>query len=500
MKHAAWLLVLVGACGGGHGGGPDGREPDAAPTPDAGPGACAGKTLATIPLVAIYHADLQLEGAEYAASFRIDPAGSGFTIALGGELSTAAPVPLTVGATLDATDGTSGRTLKIDKLDDDCTMHGTWTVCRGGSCYPYQLTAMRTDRIDEPVAQGFTEVSEFAGNPNDSWTTNGIPVNVRVAAGIAYVANYWDGLRIVDVHDPAHPAELGHLVPEYPTQGEIYNDVKIVTANSHTYALMASDVAGMVVVDATTPSAPAIVAHFGTAPGQNQPINVHTIFLDGGKAYLANIDVGLEIWDLADPVHPAKLGQWAPPASGQFSAFPHDLYVAGPRAYVNWWGAGMEIIDVSTPAAPKLVGTFANYGQHTSHSNWVTQVDGRTIAIHGDEQWDSHVHVVDVTEGAPTFATSIGEWGTRPQVSAHNIMAFGSRAYMAYYQDGIRVLDLSDPTHPTPIAWFDTWPGYSLDYGTSFFEGAVGIDVDLAAKLVYVADTQRGLIVLHLDV
>jgi len=297
------------------------------------------------------------------------------------------PVPLTVGATLSATDGTSGKTLAIDTLDADCA--------------------------------------------------NGIPVNVRVANGLAYLSCYWDGLRIVDVHDPAHPAELGHLLAEYPDQGEIYNNV----------------------VDATTPSAPAIVAHFGTPPGQNQPINVHTIFLDGGKAYLS-----------------------------------------GARAYVNWWAAGIEILDVSNPASIQKGGTFAGFGQKTSRSSWGTQVDGRTIAIHGDEQWDSHVHVVDVTEGAPTFATAIGEWKTRPQVSAHNIMAFGSRVYMTYYQDGMRVLDLSDPTRPVPVAWFDTWPGYSPDYGTSFFEGAVGLDVDLANQLVYVADTRRGLIVLHLDV
>jgi hypothetical protein len=381
-------------------------------------------------------------------------------------------------------------------------MHGTWERCgQGGTnCLPYTLEARRDDRLDEPVAHGMTLLGEFDGDPADPWTTTGLAVNVRVDGGIAYVATYWDGLRIVDVHDPAHPAALGHLAPEFPSSGEIYNDVKMVDVGAKRYALMESDVAGVVVVDVTNPSAPAIAAHFGTAPGQNQSTNVHTVFVDGGKAYLANIDLGLEIWDIADPTHAVKLGAWAHPQLAGAMPFPHDLYVAGPRAYVNYWDAGMSIVDVSNPAAPKLVGDFANYGQHTSHSNWVTQVGARTIAVHGDEQWDSHVHIVDVTEGTPAFATSIGEWGTRPEVSAHNIMAFGSRAYLTYYQDGVRVLDLSDPTHPTPIAWFDTWPGTSKTVGTSFFEGAVGLDVDLATGIIYVADAQRGLLMLHLDV
>ena len=35
--------------------------------------------------------------------------------------------------------------------------------------------------------------------------------------------------------------------------------------------------------------------------------------------------------------------------------------------------------------------------------------------------------------------------------------------------------------------------------GNSFFEGAIGIDVDLAANLVYVADTARGLLILRIE-
>ena len=87
---------------------------------------------------------------------------------------------------------------------------------------------------------------------------------------------------------------------------------------------------------------------------------------------------------------------------------------------------------------------------------------------------------------------------TRPEVSVHNVMASGDRAYVAYYQDGVRILDLSDPTDPTEIAHYQTWPGYDPRYGYSFFEGALGLDLDLDAGLVYVADSHRGLIVLRI--
>jgi hypothetical protein len=481
---------------------------DAAAPSDARPsGACAEISLDRLTLPGIYHGDLTLDGSEAATSFRIDASAAGPVVALGGGLAqgvSSVPVAVSpVGIVATMGDDSDGRTLSLTSLDRDCTLRGTWRRCVNHKCYVYELEARRADHLDEPVAHGLTELGEWNGAPGDEWTRAGLAVNVRVDDGVAYLATYQDGLRIVDVHDPAHLVELGHLAPLYPDRGEIYNDVKVVDvagATPRRYALLASNFRGVVVIDVTTPTAPVPVATFGTAAPAAPSSNVHSIFVDGGKAYLANIEVGLEIWDLADPAHATRLGLWAHPDVAGADVFPHDLYVAGARAYVDYWGAGMSIVDVSTPSAPRLVGEFAGYGQHTSHSSWVTQIGARTIAVHGDEQWGAHLHVVDVTEGSPAFATSIGEWQTRPEVSIHNVMAFGSRAYVAYYQDGVRVLDLSDPAHPTPIAWFDTWPGYPDAEGTSFFEAAVGIDVDLDRQLVYVADASRGLIVLHLDV
>jgi hypothetical protein len=93
----------------------------------------------------------------------------------------------------------------------------------------------------------------------------------------------------------------------------------------------------------------------------------------------------------------------------------------------------------------------------------------------------------------------IAEWKTRDYVSIHNLMAFGTKAYFTYYQDGVRVLDMSDPTHPQQVGYYNTWDPQA-DYTTSFFfESAVGLDVDLTRKLIFVADSPRGLLILHDD-
>ena len=72
-------------------------------------------------------------------------------------------------------------------------------------------------------------------------------------------------------------------------------------------------------------------------------------------------------------------------------------------------------------------------------------------------------------------------------------------AYFTYYQDGVRVLDLSDPTQPTQRGYFNTWDPQGAASSSRFFEGAVGLDVDPERKLIFVADSPRGLLILRDD-
>jgi len=75
-------------------------------------------------------------------------------------------------------------------------------------------------------------------------------------------------------------------------------------------------------------------------------------------------------------------------------------------------------------------------------------------------------------------------------------MAIGSRVYAAQYRDGVRVVDISDPTAPSLIAYFNTWiPGA----GRAGDLGTFCIDLDPARRRIYVADSVRGLLILQAD-
>jgi hypothetical protein len=157
------------------------------------------------------------------------------------------------------------------------------------------------------------------------------------------------------------------------------------------------------------------------------------------------------------------------------------------------------MVDFTTPAAPRLLGSWEPTPTHTSHSNWTTTVSGRRIALHGEEAYGARLHIVDIDPGSPTFMHPIAEWQTRPWVSIHNIMVFGDKAYFTYYQDGVRVLSVADPEHPTQVGYYNTWDPQADGTSGAFYESAVGLDVDLARKLIFVADTPRGLLILRDD-
>ena len=477
---------------------------------------------AAFDLTGVWHLDIAFDPASrFAAALRLERNGGSYRGHLFGETAKQVVVDkdhlLVELSPADSDDPLSRRILRLDQLDENGAVNGTYENCNGEECFTAEVVGHKVEPLDETVAANVTLIAEYG-----QWTESGITVNVRVHKNMAYLARYDDGLRIVDLTRPDRPTQRGH----YPVdrRGEIYNDVKVVErADGTVYALMASSLAGVVVLDVSDPDAPRNVTSFPpkSAAPESFP-SVHTLFVEGDRAYLAyNFDNSLRIYNIANPAAPTPLGSFlatdriasrataplgmnsAPhplsrrPAAGGYL---HDLYVEDGRAYLNYWNLGMIIVDTrDDPANPTEVGRYRDYGQNTSHSNWVTRVSGRTLSVHGDEQYGAHVRIVDVAPESPEFLSTVAGYQTRPEVSVHNIMAHGDRAFVTYYQDGLRILDISDPANPTLAGHYHTWPGFGPRHGHSFFEGAIGVDFDPESNTIYVADTQRGLLVLSLD-
>jgi len=355
------------------------------------------------------------------------------------------------------------------------------TAC---STEPFTLSPFGR-RAGEDEAKGIELVSELGSD----WPA-AFSANVRVADDVAYLAHGTDGLRIIDVSVLEAPVEIGF----FPAESEFFNDVKLADDdNGRRYALVASDARGILVIDVTDPTDPTLITVF--TPDSDPQHGVHTLFLDtyqgAPAAFLVDgYSATLSVYDISNPAAPTRVALHV--GAGDAPGF-HDLYVEDGIAYVNATWDGLVVFDL-TQEQPIL----ASYpsGDY-SHSNWITTVSGRRISVHGGEGFGAHVRIVDADPASPTYMQAIGEWQSRRQVSVHNIMAVGNRAYLAHYEDGLRILDLSDPTAPTEVAYFNSWSPTRSD--GSYLQGLAGIDLDLDRGLVFASDSQRGLLVLRIE-
>ena len=199
--------------------------------------------------------------------------------------------------------------------------------------------------------------------------------------------------------------------------------------------------------------------------------------------------------DVTDPRQPKVILQTDLPhpkmRSNSLAIVGDTMYVAHQTAERGLPNAGMDIYDVSTPESPRPIGRFDTSGPTSRGVHCLWCVDGETAHIKtsmpdarprnpADDQFYVSVDVRD-----PTNPEEIGRWwipGTQegdaegpPErhpvfnagFGAHNINVYPrrpDRAYAAFKDGGVVILDISDMAHPKQVSRLDyhpPLPGYT---------------------------------------
>ncbi len=216
-------------------------------------------------------------------------------------------------------------------------------------------------------------------------------------------------------------------------------------------------------------------------------IRAHTIFIDSASKRLYACGTNsnaLSIYSLVNPVKPTLLSHY-----NGFSEV-HDTYVRNDTAYLNCGTNGLYIVDFKIPASPVILGSLPVYSdQGYNHSGWLNSTGD--VYVFCDETYGREVKVCDVSDFGNIQIQSTLTSGVSDSSVAHNAFIKDNFVYIAYYNDGLQIFDISDPSAPSKKGYYDTYTPSQKDD----FRGAWGVYPFLPSGIVLVSDRNTGLYV-----
>ncbi|HEY1097938.1 MAG TPA: Ig-like domain-containing protein, partial [Myxococcota bacterium] len=226
---------------------------------------------------------------------------------------------------------------------------------------------------------------------------------------------------------------------------------------------------GVVILDLSTPAHPKIASRFD----QELTGGVHNMFATNDQLFAISNGDKYVIVDLKDVAAPKYVGEYDHPNSRI-----HDVWVRDGIAYSSEWGTGVVAVDVGngkyggSPAKPVLIGTYPTTSGATHEIYpYVQKSTGKVYLFLGDEimsrqgrVWEGtnyqlsggpgggppkggiaqtsagYTHIVDFTD--PKNPKNIAKYH-HEEFGAHDIIVEDDVLYQAYYDGGVRIVDVS---------------------------------------------------------
>jgi len=369
-------------------------------------------------------------------------------------------------------------------------------------------------------------LTQMSSNPHagsDIWG------HVDLNSGKEYaLMGLYDGIIIVDVTDPIAPKEVGTIDGVFSSWRDVkvyqYYDNNINLWQAYAYATTEGSPDGE--TDYVT------IIDLNNLPNSVSVVEKNQIVTTAHNVYISNIDYSLNI----------KLPNQTPTLQligtntrgGAFQSFQlnqpttllpdsefnygngytHDgssliiddqrsvnncgISIGSCTVFIDFNEKEMKLWNITDPNKPSSLG-IATYDDVPTnnqyvHSGWGTE-DKNFVLLHDefDETrggLNTTVRIFSITD--LDNPTQVGQWTGTTQAIDHNGYVRGNRYYMSNYERGLTILDITDPTIPVEVGFFDT---YTPDNGSSF-NGAWGVYPFLPSGNILVSDINSGLYIL----
>ena len=237
---------------------------------------------------------------------------------------------------------------------------------------------------------------------------------------------------------------------------------------------------------------------------QNTSIGkIHNLFIDTSNALLFACSVTpflngqemslvpLKVFSLQDPLNPTFV--WEGP-----SDIPevHDIFVRDKLAILNCGYDGIRIYDFTNPSSPQYLSNLSFYqDQGYNHQGWLAP--NNETYIFADETPGTRIKKAELSLDKNLTIQSVFGTENKPYLkTAHNIQCTNEFAFVAYYNDGLRIFDIrTNP--PQEVAFYDTHQ--DMEGNTFSMWGAWGIYALLPSKRILVSDRISGFYLFSFD-
>lgn len=301
-------------------------------------------------------------------------------------------------------------------------------------------------------------------NPGCASTSNLKYSDIYADGNIAVMGSFsCRGVFIFDISNPDAP-----VLSSWYNPGANLQFLEAIVIGNRGY-FGTGNTGGVHIVDLTNPANPQLLGIVNASNGGGHPtIHEMMVFDQGGSRYLLENSNStgtrqLRIIDITNPA--AAVLKWNFLSSD--GGWVHAMHIRGNRLFLSGFSAStrIDIFDLSNVATqtPMLLGSVA-VGLASNHSAWTSE-DGNFL-YSAREIGDSaatnpgDIRVFDVSVPSSPFLVkrvSMADLGITA-VTPHNPVVMGNKLYVAWYQAGTQVFDISSPENPVRIGQYDTWP------------------------------------------
>lgn len=210
---------------------------------------------------------------------------------------------------------------------------------------------------------------------------------------------------------------------------------------------------GIVILDCSDPTDVSVITEY-----TNQLTGgVHNLFIYEDHVYALSNARWYEIIKIEDRTNPTRVTSFELETPGHAI---HDVWVVDGIAYSSNWDDGVVLVDVGNGVKGGSPSNPVEIGRYTYPSGWnhaafpyEDNQTGKSWVIAGDEAFPNGLnvgkkptipagwlHFVDFTD--PDHPTQDAHYKV-PEAGSHNYWVKGDTLYVAYYNGGLRVVDLS---------------------------------------------------------